>query len=71
MVKFYYFLQIIVYMYHIFFVYSSVYVHLNYFLDLAIVNSASVNVGVPTYLFKLVWKTMVLDGMVKEVPLEE
>ena len=41
------------YMYHVFFIHSSVDGHLGCFHVLAITNSAAVNTGVHVYLFKL------------------
>ena len=40
----------IVYVYHIFFIHSSVDGHLGFFYVLAIVNSAAVNIGVHVFL---------------------
>ena len=43
-------------MYHIFFIYSSVDGHLDCFHDLAIVNSAAMNIGV--YVFFELWSSL-------------
>jgi hypothetical protein len=43
----------VVYMYHIFFIHSSVIGHLDYVHSLALVNSAAINIGVQVFLLHL------------------
>ena len=52
-----------VYMYHIFFIHSSIDEHLGSFYVLAIINCAAVSIGVHMYLFKLEFSLDICPGL--------